>query len=679
MIDLLSSLNPSQRLAAQTIDGPLLIIAGAGTGKTQTLVHRLAYLVAEADIHAEKLLAITFTTKAANEMRERVSGLCRKGINLSGLFVGTIHSLCYQILKNEGRALNADPDFEIISPADQALILKNLVPEFFPGSAPGSIKKYALAISREKNQMAAALQSSPANRSPFLQAYQAIMEREARLDFDDLIIKTLALLKEYPPIATQLRSRFSHISVDEYQDINTAQYLLLRELAGPSPNLCAVGDADQAIYAFRGAQVKNFLQFQDDFPAARIVRLEQNYRSTGTIIAAAQQVIEKNTGRIDKKLVPLKAAGVKIEICEMLDDRQEARFVAREIGRLLGGTSFETLAPEHPDENGLAKSFKDIAVLYRLHAQSRLLRKVLDQAGIPVQVATSLALYEEPDVAAIINMLEVIHKTENDFALCELMLNAVKGLGPKTVQSLKTLALERDSSIFNMLSTSSSLQKEISTDKRTSLDAFLNLIRELKDKSLRMPLDELIREIHEKLPAQERLPDSAVEQGAPNDENLLDLLTAVMPFCHMTAAEGIPLFLEKLALLKEGETVSPQQEAVTLLTVHGAKGLEFPVVFITGLEEGLFPYNLNAGKDETDDPEEERRVFYVGMTRAQDKLYLTYARSRFLFGERRALPRASFLADIPEDTVTRYTDPLIKKYLQEQHKKKTKQMSLFPD
>jgi DNA helicase-2/ATP-dependent DNA helicase PcrA len=292
-------------------------------------------------------------------------------------------------------------------------------------------------------------------------------------------------------------------------------------------------------------------------------------------------------------------------------------------------------------------------------------------------VAASLALYEEPDVEAIINMLEVIHKPENDFALRELLLNAVRGLGPKTVQSLKNRALEHEGSIFNILSMGGTLPKEISADKRGSLDAFLNIIRGLKDKSLYMPLDVLIREIYEQLLAPESVRDSAAEQSAPNDENLLDLLTAVMPFCHVTAAEGIPLFLEKLALLKEGETVSPQQEAVTLLTIHGAKGLEFPAVFITGLEEGLFPYYLNTGKDETDDPEEERRLFYVAMTRAQDKLYLTYARSRFLFGERRALPRSSFLADIPEATVTRYTDPLIKKHLQEQQKNKTKQMGLF--
>jgi DNA helicase-2/ATP-dependent DNA helicase PcrA len=679
MIDLLSSLNPSQRLAVQTIDGPLLIIAGAGTGKTQTLFHRLAFLSSIHGIPAEKLLAITFTTKAANEMRERVFSLCRTGIDLSGLFVGTIHSLCYQILKNEGRAHNAAPDFALLSPADQALILKNLMPEFFPGSAPGAIKKYALLLSREKNELAAELQSSPASRSPFLQAYQTILEKESRLDFDDLIINTLAILKKYPSITGQLRSRFSHISVDEYQDVNTAQYLLIRELAGPFPNLCAVGDADQAIYAFRGAQVKNFLQFQNDFPGATIVRLEQNYRSTGTIIVAALQVIEKNSERIDKKLIAVKAAGAKIEVCEMLDEHKEAQFIAREIGRLLGGTSFETLAHFHPDETSPAKSFKDIALLYRLHAQSRLLRKALEQEGIPVQVATSLALYEEPDVEAIVNMLEIIDKPENDFALGELLLNAVRGLGPKTVQSLTNLAFERHSSIFTMLSTSSSLQEEISADKRDSLDALLNLIQELKDKSLRMPLDELIREVHEKLPAQQSSPDSAVEQSAPNDENLLDLLTAVMPFCHVPAAEGIPLFLEKLSLLNEGATVSPQPEAVTLLTVHGAKGLEFPVVFITGLEEGLFPYYMNTGEDETDNAEEERRLFYVGMTRAQDKLYLTHARSRFLFGERRALPRSSFLADIHEETLTHYTDPLIKKHLQEKHKKKVKQMSLFQD
>lgn len=676
MIDIVSSLNPDQQIAVQTIEGPLLIIAGAGTGKTRTLVHRMAYLAGRKGIPAKKLLAITFTARAADEMRARVASLCSAGIDLAGLCIGTIHAFCYQILKNEGRRLNALTDVKLVSPAEQARIIKKLVPHCIAERAVGSIKQYALMIAREKNEWAGAAQPVAAHASPLLQAYQAALASEGLLDFDDLILNTLSLLNEYPSLTVQLRSRFSHISIDEYQDINNAQYQLIKQLAGPAPNLCAVGDADQAIYAFRGAQVKNFLQFQQDFPSAKIVRLEQNYRSTGTILAAAQQIIEKNAHRIDKKLIPIKPAGAQIEIHELLDDLQEARFVAREIGRLLGGTRFETIAHRHSDEESPAKGFADIAVLYRLHAQSRLLRSTLESANIPVQVAPSCALYEEPDIEALINVLEVIHNPGNDHVLSELLGTMVKGLGPKTVERLRNCAREYGSSLFHMLNTSSVVKNEMPGDTRTSVDAFINFIRAMKDKSASMPLDALVKEIFFTLCGRKNCSDRRNGPEVQNDDNLFDVLTAVMPFCHTAAAEGIPLFLHRLALLKEGETFAPQQEAVTLMTVHSAKGLEFPVVFIVGLEEGLFPFHRDTIiETQADDPEEERRLFYVGMTRAQDKLYLTHARSRFLFGERRNLPRSSFLTDLPDLTVCRCTDPLIAKHVQQ--KKKPRQMSLF--
>lgn len=675
MIDIVASLNPEQQEAVQTTEGPLLIIAGAGTGKTRTLVHRMAYLTGRKGIPAEQLLAITFTTKAAEEMRARVASLCSAGIDLAGLRIGTIHAFCYQILKNDGRRLNAVTDVKLASPTEQALIIKKLVPQFVAERAAGSFKQYALMISREKNEWAGATQAMAAHASPLLQAYQAALENEGLLDFDDLILKTLSLLNEYPSLTAQLRSRFSHISVDEYQDINNAQYQLIKQLAGSAPNLCAVGDADQAIYAFRGAQVKNFLQFQKDFPSAKIVRLEQNYRSTGTILAAAQQIIEKNAHRIDKKIVPTKSAGAQIEIHELLDDLQEARFVAREIGRLLGGTRFETIAHRHSEEDSPAKGFADIAVLYRLHAQSRLLRTTLERAGIPVQVASSCALYEEPDIELIINILAVIHNPGNDHVLGALLCALVKGLGPKTVERLRNRAREDGRSLFEMLNTSNVAAKEMAGDTRTSIDAFIHFIHAMKDKSASLPLDALVREISVTLFCRRNFSNRGNGAGVQNDDNLFDLLTAVMPFCHTAAADGIPLFLHRLALLKEGEVFTPQQEAVSLMTVHGAKGLEFPVVFIIGLEEGLFPYYMDKITAAANDPEEERRLFYVGMTRAQDKLYLTHTRSRFLSGERRNLPRSSFLEDLPGKAVCRCTDPLIEKHVEQ--KKKPRQMSLF--
>ncbi len=677
MIDLLASLTPEQQSAVQTIDGPLLIIAGAGSGKTRTLVHRLAYLADVKGIPAEKLLAITFTTKAAEEMRSRVVSLCSAGIDLAELWIGTIHAFCYQILKNNGQRRSAVTDVKLVSLAEQALILKSLVPQFFPVQTASSIQHYARMISREKNDRASSTPTIPAHPSPFLQAYQAILEKEGLLDFDDLIICALELLRQHPSVAAQLRSRFTYISIDEYQDINYAQYLFMKELAGPAPNLCVVGDADQAIYAFRGAQVKIFLQFQEDFPSAKIVCLDQNYRSTSTIVTAAQQVIEKNTGRIDKKLVAVKSAGAPIELHELLDDVQEARFVAREIGRLLGGTRLEGIAHAHGENGSPAKSFSDIAVLYRLHAQSRLLRSALQRVGIPVQVAPGVSLYQEPEIEEIIALLEVISDPENDAALRRVLLAMVRGVGVQTVERLGNLARNYGRPLFSLLNADGIPGTDIPADKKTSLHAFSTVISALQERSATMPLDALIREICAK-----PFPDvngaiSTEELDFAKEENLLDLLTAVMPFCQTPAADGIPRFLRWLAMLREGDVQLPQQEAVRLMTIHGAKGLEFPVVFITGLEEGLLPYCLSRVEIEADaeDPEEERRLFYVGMTRAQEKLYLTYARSRFLFGERRKLPRSSFVDDLPQETVCRFIDPLIAKQMQQ--KKAPRQMSLF--
>ena len=682
MSDLLSSLSPSQRLAAQTVNGPLLVIAGAGTGKTRTLVHRLAYLVAEARVPPENLLAITFTTRAADEMRERIVALCSEGIDLSGLFVGTIHSFCHRILKLECRAAGFAGDFEIISPADQAAVIRSLVPRFFLDQPSRSLKKYELMLSREKNERARLAVENhelpPDSCSPFLRAYQEILEREALLDFDDLIIQALTFLKRFSLHAQELRSRFTHLSVDEYQDLNIAQYLLIRELAGPRPNLCAVGDADQAIYAFRGAQVKNFLNFQQDFPDATIVKLEENFRSTRTIIAASQQVIEKNRERIDKKLAAVKPAGARIELCELLDERQEARFIASEIERLVGGTRFESLGREPKDEELPELGFNDIAVLYRLHAQARHIKEALEQAGIPLQVARDRSLYEEPDVEAIITVLEVLQDQGNDVAAAALLENVVKGLGPKTVASLGDQAKKNSVSLIESIRRSSALP-EITTDRKARLDLFLELLDGLMEKKKLLPLDELVREIAEKLFGGEALPEHEESSASQPDENLLDLITASMLFSAVPAAVGIPLFLGKIAMLRDGEEIVPQQEAVTLLTVHGAKGLEFPVVFIAGLEQGLFPYDRGVDADAADDPEEERRLFYVGMTRAREKLYLLHAHSRFLFGERAARPCSEFLLSIPAETATRYTDPLVAKRAMEKLEKKPKQMNLFSD
>lgn len=654
MTDLLSALNSNQKMAVQTVDGPVLIVAGAGTGKTRTLVYRLAYLATEAGIPLENLLAITFTTKAAEEMMERVKSLCRDGVDLSSMWIGTIHSLCYEILQKEASILNLPLNFEIISPSDRKGIVRSLVKEFFSERPNRSIRRYELQISTEKNSLL-----SYDKLSPFCRAYQEILERQGVLDFDDLIIKTLELFNLSPETAKKLRSRFTHISVDEYQDINFSQYSLIRSLCSPLYNLCVVGDADQAIYGFRGARVENFLNFQRDFPDVKVIHLEENYRSTETILSAAQHVIEKNTKRIEKRLIPTRPPGAEIEICEMPGEQEEAGFVAREIERLLGGTRFENMSH---DAEEFVKGFGDIAVLYRLHQQSHPLKKTLQQRGIPVEVAATLSLYEEPDIKPVIDFLEITQNPHNDFALTEILTGSPGSIDPETAEKLKAEAESLGMSLFSLLK-NDSLQESLPLNAGAHLSVLVDFISSLIEKSRSTSLDRLIKEIWENL----------YSNDPEKNDNLFELITSSMPFSHVPASQGIPLFLKKISLLKEGEVFTPRGEAVTLMTVHGAKGLEFPVVFMAGLEDGLFPYQPEKDECEAKDDEEERRLFYVGMTRAKEKLYLLYAQTRFMFGERKKMSPSVFLKDIPEDISRKQA----KKSPRKKKKERSKQMKLF--
>lgn len=655
MSDLLAALNLNQQRAVRTVAGPVLIIAGAGTGKTRTLTHRLAYLAAEAGIAARKLLAITFTTKAAEEMRARVTGLCQTGIELSAMWIGTIHALCYEILKNHGAEIGLSGNFEIVSPADRIAIIRSLVKEQANQGPAGLVRQHALSISQEKN-----IASSYDNLSPLGCAYQAKLLAAGRLDFDDLILKTLELFSRAPATLARVRDRFSHICVDEYQDISPAQYRLVHRLSAPQHHLCAVGDADQAIYAFRGGRVENFLDFRRDFPQATVIILEENYRSTATIINAAQQVIEKNRQRIDKRLIPTRPPGPAVEIYELPNEQEEASFVAREIEHLLGGTRFENTGHAH-DEPG-AQGFGDIAVLYRLHAQGRVLRKALHDRGLPVQVAASLVLYEQPEIKPIIDFLSVLRNPHSDVALAEILTNTVPAIGPATVTKLATEARRQELPLLVFLQQSAALVSGLPRPAAGRLASLLDFFRTVDGASASVSLDALIRQIWNYLngPARE-----------PSDD-LLEVMTSAMSFCHLPAAQAIPLFLKKISLAEEGDLLPPSCEAITLMTVHAAKGLEFGFVFLTGLEEGLFPYAPPNHDSTALELEEERRLFYVGMTRAKQRLYLSWARSRVLYGERGQAMPSAFLDEIPAEISTRTA-----RSIQKKRREPSKQMKLF--
>jgi DNA helicase-2/ATP-dependent DNA helicase PcrA len=517
-----------------------------------------------------------------------------------------------------------------------------------------SVKKYALEISAGKNSL------TPLDRlSPLCQAYQEELLKSGRLDFDDLIIKTLELFSKSTETAEKLRLRFSHISVDEYQDINHSQYKLIKSLCASRPNLCAVGDADQAIYAFRGARVENFLNFQRDFPDAKVIHLEQNYRSTETILSGARQVIKKNRHRIDNRLTATRPAGEKIQICETTGEQEEALFVAREIERLIGGTRFETLSSDSED---CVKGFCDIAVLYRLHQQGQVLKKALQQRGIPVEVAATRLIYEEPLVKPVMDFLEVLENPHNDFILSGILSSPYSPISPKTVAKLKAGAESQGLSLFSLL-TRGGVPEGFARNSEARLSGFVDFLSHLMEKSRSAPLDTLIKEIWENL----------YSKDADKNDHLLELTTSAMPFCHVPAVEGIALFLRKISFLKEGEIFTPRGDAVALMTVHGAKGLEFPVVFIAGLEQGLFPYRPEKDACEAADEEEERRLFYVGMTRAKEKLYLLFAQSRFLFGERKKTAPSEFLQDIPAAVSKKQLPQMSRK----KRKEPPKQMKLF--
>lgn len=638
------SLNRQQQAAVTAPDGPLMIIAGAGTGKTSTLIRRLLYLVREKGVPPSRVLAITFTVRAAREMRERLHALAGGDAALDAIRIGTIHALCHEMLRETG-ALDGRT---VITQADRTALIKALLKDpSFP--TPGlTVKEFDRLITIEKSAALPLEQRSPACRS-----YQQALEERGLLDFDDLVLGALQLFASDAEAAKTMQRRFTHICVDEYQDVNRAQYLLLRCLCPEGVGLCVVGDADQAIYAFRGTQVENFLSFQRDVPGATVVRLTENYRSTAVILNAACALIRNNRARIAGELEPMRQPGHPIEVWELPDDAAEAAFIARETERLLGGVRFETLSA-HDDLPAFGP--QDIAVLYRLHQQSGPLKKALRQRGIPVRVAKSRSFYDEPRVAAALRMLELVRNPDSDAALEGLLTEGLFAIGKKSMDALRDAHRHNTPALRDVLQTA-----RITAAARDRCAALLHAVTQLRERAASQTIEAITRDVWRTL----------YPEPASPDDTLLELLTCVMPYAHVAASQGVPQFLDKVALMQESDADDlGATDAVTLLTVHAAKGLEFPVVFLTGLEEGLFPYmpESEAGDEHR---EEERRLFYVGMTRARDRLYLTAARSRFLFGTRRDMSVSSFLSEIPEQY-------LLKKDLLKTHKKeKGRQMKLF--
>ena len=629
-MDLLAHLNKPQKQAVLHGEGPLLILAGAGSGKTRVITHRIVHLIHERGVRPWNILAVTFTNKASKEMAERIRQLL--GSSDTPL-IATFHATCGRILRQDIHQLGYDSSFVIYDDRDSERLLKDLLKELnlddkrFP---PAGISS-RIDDCKNRGLLPEELPLGDVWNQQFVRIYAAYQERLKRcnaLDFGDLILQTVQLFEKYPDLLTRWQQRFQWLLVDEYQDTNPVQYRLIRLLAGERRNLCVVGDDDQSIYSWRGADIRNILEFEKDFPGVEIIRLEQNYRSTPTILKAAGAVVARNFGRKAKTLWTENPDGEPIRYERLESDRAESRFVASEMKLLQ--RKLLTLA--------------EMAVFYRTNAQSRLLEEALAAEGIPYHIVGGVRFYARLEVKDILAYLRLLENPVDEISLKRIINVPPRGIGAATVERVAELAGRERISLFKAfeLAAGGSL---LSAGPRGKVAAFVELLQGFQRLSATATLPELVKLVLEESGYLIRLKESKDEDDAERLENLAQLVSAVEEFCSTNQEAGLADFLEQVALVSDLERGEAGTPSVTLMTLHAAKGLEFKVVFMVGMEERLFPHVRSL--DDPDGMEEERRLCYVGMTRARERLYLLNARRRLIFGQEQANLPSRFLKEIP--------------------------------
>lgn len=644
---LMGPLNRPQQDAVDTLEGPLLILAGAGSGKTRVLTCRAANLIAQGLANPDEILAVTFTNKAAKEMENRVQALLKKvGIPVYGrLWISTFHSICARILREHIHLLDYQPFFGIYDSGDQLSMVKKVLTALNIDDKTHPAKGFAARINDAKTE---ALTPDDVRKKPRLMderslevytKYEIEMRRANSLDFADLLMKTYILFCDYPAVLESYQRKFRSIMVDEYQDTNRIQYLLVQKLSGLHRNLCVVGDEDQSIYSWRGADINNILDFEKDFPDAKVVKLEQNYRSTRTIINAATHVIRNNSQRKEKTLFTENLAGDPILVREENNEYDEARFVVGEIQTLLNKT--ETTA-------------NDIAIFYRTNAQSRVLEEQFRTRNIPYRIVGGMKFYERMEIKDILSYMKLILNPSDDIALKRIINTPVRGIGKTTVDRLEEFAAAQNVSMIEGTALAVD-NREFNAGVTSKLRGFLNILEGLRDKAQAVTLPELYHAILDSTQYVRRLKEEDTPEAESRIENLEELDNAIARFSEERGEEGnLQSFLEEMSLVSDQDALTEGQEvaSVTMMTLHISKGLEYPVVFIVGLEENLFP--SGRASDENNDPtaiEEERRLAYVGMTRAEKKLTLTYARTRKVWGTEQQNPPSRFLKELPKEGV----------------------------
>jgi DNA helicase-2/ATP-dependent DNA helicase PcrA len=637
---LLEGLNPMQKEAVKKTDGPLLIMAGAGSGKTKVLTHRIAYLMTEKQVAPWNILAITFTNKAAREMKERVEKLL--GPAAEDIWISTFHSMCVRILRRDIDRIGINRNFTILDTTDQLSVIKNILKDrnidpkkFEPRTILGT-------ISSAKNELMNPEQYAKQPLGPYEQQvaeiytdYQKRLKKNQALDFDDLIMTTIHLFKRVPEVLEYYQRKFQYIHVDEYQDTNRAQYTLVNLLADRLKNLCVVGDSDQSIYRWRGADIANILSFEKDYPNAEVVLLEQNYRSTKRILEAANRVIENNMSRKPKNLWTENAEGQKIIHYQADSEKSEAQFVVGKMRELMQKDPKRTLS--------------DFAILYRTNAQSRVMEEMLLMSNINYTIVGGTKFYDRKEIKDILAYLRLIANPDDDISLQRIVNVPKRGIGATTVDKIANYAAQHDISMFQALAEVDLIG--VSGRATSQLKEFRSLIEGYVQMQEYVSVTELVEEVLEKSGYREMLMADKTIESQSRLENIDEFLSVTKNFEEKYDDKSLVAFLTDLALVadidKLDEEDTAQQEAVILMTLHAAKGLEFPVVFLIGLEEGVFPHSRSLFEEA--EMEEERRLAYVGITRAEEELFITNAQMRTLFGRTNINPPSRFIKEIPEE------------------------------
>jgi DNA helicase-2/ATP-dependent DNA helicase PcrA len=644
-MDILAELNPAQREAVEAINGPVLILAGPGSGKTRVITHRVAYLIKICGVSPHRILAVTFTNKAAREMKERLNQLVSG--SLQDLTLGTFHAICVRILRNSGKAIEVDPQFVIYDREDQLNLIKRSIQE-----ADLDPKQYAptaiiSAISSAKSRMLTPKEYIQRGRSYFdevvgrvYEYYQELLEESDALDFDDLLMKAVQLFRQNPELLSRYQSRYLHLLVDEFQDTNLVQYELIRQLGGKYRNICVVGDPDQSIYSWRFADLRNILSFEKDYPEARLVMLEENYRSTKMILETASNIISVNQQRKPKNLFTQNESGEPAMVVETYTEQEEAQFVVSEVERLVERGEF---------------SLGECAVMYRTNAQSRVLEEAFIRYGTPYKLVAGTRFYERREVKDIIAYLRLIQNPHDSVSLMRIINVPQRGIGQQTQAKLSGWAKSMGISQYQALRLMA--QEEKGESKSQSpfnshigriLTAFSNLMEDFIVRSRELKLVDLFDLVVERSGYKQYIFNET--DGEERWENILELRGVAQDYADLKPGESLAAFLEAVTLVSDVDGLDESVPAVTLITLHQAKGLEFPVVFIVGMEDGLLPHFRSF--DDPEQMEEERRLCYVGVTRAKQKVYLVRAFRRSLMGRSQVSQPSRFLNDIPKHLIS---------------------------